>query len=206
MTCAMPVNRSRRSRKAATATSLAALRTTGSARPSASARTARPRQGNRPGSGGRKSSRPSCARSSGANRRIPPFGIGERVLDRQPHVRHASCAMTDPSTSSTIECTIDCGMHDDVDAVGRNVEEPAGLDDLEPLVHQRRGVDRDLLTHLPGRVLQRGIGGHARQIVAPGDRETVRPTPSGPAAAPPRTAARAGTGGSRCARCRPEGW
>jgi len=52
--------------------------------------------------------------------------------------------MTEPSTYSTMEWMMDCGMHDHLHLLGRHVEEPAGLDDLETLVHQGGGVDGDL--------------------------------------------------------------
>jgi len=42
------------------------------------------------------------------------------------------------------------GVHDDVDAVERDVEQQVGLDDLEALVDQGRGVDRDDRPHVPG--------------------------------------------------------
>jgi hypothetical protein len=47
------------------------------------------------------------------------------------------------------------GVHHDVDALGRYVEEPASLDDLETLVHERRRIDRDLRSHVPVRVVER---------------------------------------------------
>ena len=40
----------------------------------------------------------------------------------------------------------------------RNVEEPAGLDDFEPLVHEGGGIDRDFGAHLPIGVLERPFG------------------------------------------------
>ena len=39
----------------------------------------------------------------------------------------------------------------------RQVEEPVGLDDLQPLVHQGGRIDGDLLAHVPGRMSQ-GVG------------------------------------------------
>ena len=65
--------------------------------------------------------------------------------------------MIDPSTSSTIECTIDCGCTTTSIRSGADVEQPARLDHLEPLVHQRRRVDRDLRPHPPGRVPERVV-------------------------------------------------
>ena len=46
-------------------------------------------------------------------------------------------------------------MHDDLDLVVGRAEQFVGLDDLEALVHQRAGVDRDLRPHLPRRMSQR---------------------------------------------------
>ena len=46
-------------------------------------------------------------------------------------------------------------MDDRVDLTQRQTVEPHGLDDLKALVHQRRGVDGDLRTHCPVRVLER---------------------------------------------------
>ena len=47
------------------------------------------------------------------------------------------------------------GVDDHVDLIEAHVEEPAALDDLEPLVHEGRGVDGDLAAHDPRRVGQR---------------------------------------------------
>ena len=46
-------------------------------------------------------------------------------------------------------------MDDRVDLTQRQTVEAHGLDDLKALVHQRRGVDGDLRTHCPVRVLER---------------------------------------------------
>ena len=48
-------------------------------------------------------------------------------------------------------------VHDHVDPVGRHPEQPARLDDLKPLVHQRRRVHGDLPPHAPGGMVE-GIG------------------------------------------------
>src|SRR3712207_7284085 len=47
------------------------------------------------------------------------------------------------------------GVHDDVDLVRAEAEEPVRLDDFEPLVHQGRRVDGYLRAHVPGRVAHR---------------------------------------------------
>ena len=54
-------------------------------------------------------------------------------------------------------------MDDDVDGGIGDVEEEVRLDHLEPLVHHRRRVDRDLRSHLPARMGQRLGDRHARQ-------------------------------------------
>ena len=46
-------------------------------------------------------------------------------------------------------------MDDRVDLTQRQAVEPHGLDDLKAFVHQGRGVDGDLRTHCPVRVLER---------------------------------------------------
>src|SRR5207244_3762214 len=45
-------------------------------------------------------------------------------------------------------------VNDDVDALGRQAEEPAGLDDFEGLVHEGGRIDRDLGAHAPGGMAQ----------------------------------------------------
>ena len=65
-----------------------------------------------------------------------------------------SWAIVEPSVNSTIECTTDCGMHDDLDPVVGDAEQLVGLDDLQALVHQRARIDGDLRAHLPRRVGQ----------------------------------------------------
>ena len=69
-----------------------------------------------------------------------------------------SWAMVEPSVSSTIEWTMDCGCTTTSMRSGGHVEQPVGLDDLEALVHQRRRVDGDLAAHLPRRMPQRVFG------------------------------------------------
>ena len=52
-------------------------------------------------------------------------------------------------------------MNDDLDLLVRKAEQEVRLDQLEPLVRERRGVDRDLRAHLPGRVRER-VGAASR--------------------------------------------
>ena len=55
-------------------------------------------------------------------------------------------------------------VYDDLDLIGRKVKEPARLDEFESLVHQRGGVDRDLVAHAPVRVIERLLDGDLFQI------------------------------------------
>ena len=116
-----------------------------------------------------------------------------------------SCAIDRPSMYSTMEWTIDCGWITTPICSGAQVEQPAGLDDLQGLVHQRGRVDRDLRAHVPGGMGQ-GLGRPSPRPVARRCRcETARRWPSAPPGAPPPDAPPAGPGTRRCARCRPAG-
>ena len=46
-------------------------------------------------------------------------------------------------------------MDDDVDPLGRQLEQMVRLDQLEALVHHRRRVDRNLRAHIPSRMSDR---------------------------------------------------
>ena len=56
-------------------------------------------------------------------------------------------------------------MHDDLDLVRCHPEQPFRLDHLEALIHHRSGIDRDLGTHRPVRMLQRLRFRHMRQLL-----------------------------------------
>ncbi len=64
------------------------------------------------------------------------------------------CARMEPSMNSTSEWTVDWGWTVTRTCAGGQVEEAAGLDDLEALVHHGGGVDGDALAHDPGGVLE----------------------------------------------------
>ena len=70
------------------------------------------------------------------------------------------CALTEPSTNSTIRMDQALRVDDHLDVVPVHVEQPPRLNDFESLVHQRGRVDRDLRAHVPGRMLQRLGGRH----------------------------------------------
>ena len=51
-------------------------------------------------------------------------------------------------------------VHDDLDPLVLEAEEVVRLDQLEALVRERRGVDRDLRAHRPRRMRERLLHGH----------------------------------------------
>src|SRR5262252_3719368 len=55
-------------------------------------------------------------------------------------------------------------MNQDLDAIARQPEQPMRLDHLEPFVHERRRVDRDLPPHLPGRMPERIVRRYRLEI------------------------------------------
>jgi hypothetical protein len=88
-------------------------------------------------------------------RRRPAVGIGQRVLDRKSHVRGAQLglegAVHEPDGGVDDALRVD----DHLDRVVVDIVQPVGLDDLQALVGERCGVDRDLGAHRPGRVAER---------------------------------------------------
>ena len=166
-TAAMSRNPMRPSRNAATATSLAALYAHGAVPPrSPAARaSAEQRECVVVGRLERAASRPARGRagSTGVAARV---GIGERVRDRHAHVRQAEVreqrAVAEPHERVDDRRRV----HDDLDRVVRHAEQPVRLDQLEALVRERRGVDRDLRPHRPGRMGERLLRGDAAEIRA----------------------------------------
>ena len=78
----------------------------------------------------------------------------QRILDRQLHVRRAE--LGDHRAVDEFHQRMDdrLRVHDHVDLLGREIEQPAGFDDLERLVHHRGRIDRDLRAHAPIRMAQ----------------------------------------------------
>ena len=97
-------------------------------------------------------------------RRRPAIRVREGVLNRQPHVGHPD--LRDHRSIDEFDHRVHdrLRVHDDVDLVGPQAEQPVGLDDLEAFVHQRRRINRDLAAHAPGRMFQRVGGRHIRQF------------------------------------------
>jgi len=59
-----------------------------------------------------------------------------------------------------------CRLQHDLDPVVVDPEEEVRLDQLEPLVRERGGVDRDLRPHAPRRVSERVLRRHVLELVA----------------------------------------
>ena len=90
-----------------------------------------------------------------------------------------SWALREPSTNSTSEWTRLWGWMSDVDPLVGHIVQPARLDDLQALVHERRRVDGDLGAHVPGRVRQGVARAWPSRGAPPASRGTARPRRSG---------------------------
>ena len=195
---------SRSSRKACTATSLAALSTQVAVPPADGRLAGEPQARERVEVGRlereRADLRPgrACARA----RRRARDGAARRRSGRACP-GWPRCASVAPSHRLDERVDDRLRVHDDVDPVVRRAEQPVRLDHLEALVHQRRGVDRDLAAHRPGRVRERLRDGHALQLGAACGRGTGRPRRSASAARPCPAARRRSAGAARSARSRP---
>ena len=114
----------------------------------------------------RARSRASRAGSSRWRRTHGPAGRGRPGRSRSAGAcpGSESWAMVEPSANVDHRVDDRLGVHDDLDAVVVDPEQLVRLDHLQALVHERRGVDRDLGPHGPGRMGQ-GLGdGHAAQL------------------------------------------
>ena len=107
-----------------------------------------------------------AARSSGGDRRRRALRVGERVRDRHAHVRVAEVRERGAVAEAHERVDDRRRVDDDLDPVVRQAEEEVRLDQLEPLVRERRRVDRDLRAHAPGRVRERLLGRHVLELVA----------------------------------------
>ena len=92
-------------------------------------------------------------------------GKSQRVGDRNRHVGlghlgdHRAVDHLDHRMNDALR------MDDDRDALGGKIEQPARLDYFEPLVHQGRGIDRDLVAHPPGGMVERLGDGYRREAI-----------------------------------------
>ena len=56
-------------------------------------------------------------------------------------------------------------MYKHLDRFGRRIEEPSSLDHLQPLIHQRSGVNGDLSSHTPVGVTQSSLDRHGLKLL-----------------------------------------
>ena len=104
----------------------------------------------------------------GRGPRRQAVGVADRHLDRQTHVGLAELRLHGAVDEGDHAVHDRLAMLKHIDAVERDVEQPARLDRLEPLVEERGAVDGDLRAHLPRRVVERLFRRHVlerREIV-----------------------------------------
>ena len=117
-------------------------------------------------SGASKVRLPTAARSSGSHRHVGALGDSAARRRSARACRDSPrCASDAPSFSWTSACTIDSGCTTTSMRLVGEAEQVVRLDQLEPLVHQRGRVDRDLAAHVPGRVRERRLDVHVAQLV-----------------------------------------
>ena len=154
----MPRNDSRPATNAATASSLAALNIAGTTPPASPACRASRTAGKATSSSGANSqvlavdqSSAGCTPGSRSGQ-ARASAIGSRMSGG------LACAIVAPSAKVDHRVDDRLRVHHDVDVGVGDVEEQVRLDQLEALVDQRRGVDRDHRAHVPGRVGERLLG------------------------------------------------
>ncbi len=94
-----------------------------------------------------------------------PLRMGQRHGDRDAHVGQPQLGQhrAVPELHQRMDDRL--RMHHHFHLLRRHVEEPSRLDQLEPLVHERRRVDRDLGPHRPVRVPQGFFDGSRRDAL-----------------------------------------
>ena len=129
----------------------------------------------------------SAVRSSGGKRRRGALGIRQRVRDRDAHVGVAEVRERRAVAEAHERVHDRRRLEHDLDPVVRDAEEEVRLDQLEPLVRERRGVDGDLRPHAPRRMRERLLRRHVAELVArapaeraagAGEHERRRPAPA----------------------------
>ncbi len=92
------------------------------------------------------------------------LGVGEGVEDGETHIGDGD--LGEDAAVDEFDEGVDGGLRVDRDAdlCGREVEEAAGFDDLEALVHQGSGVDRNALAHDPCGVFEGLSGSDAVEV------------------------------------------
>ena len=93
-------------------------------------------------------------------RRRAPLGMRERERDRDAHVRVSQVRERGPVAEADDRVHDRGRMYDDLDRVVVEAEEVVRLDQLEALVRERRGVDRDLRPHGPRGMRERVLHAH----------------------------------------------
>ena len=141
-----------------------------------------------PGSAPRRGPRRSI-RGAPAGRAAAPGpamrrGPRQGVLDGDAHVRESELSLEGAVDELDERVDEALGVDEDVDPLVGDIVQPARLDDLQALVHERRGIDGDLGAHRPGRVRQGVRGRGRRQPLGRPSRGTDRPMRSGAAARP----------------------
>ena len=144
----------RPSRNAATATSFAALNAHGKVPPRSPACLARERSGNASSSTASNDERQRLEVEPG-NRRRGAIRVRQRVRDRDAHVGDPEMRQQRSVAEPHERVDDRRRVHDDLQLRVGHVEEPMRLDQLEPLVRERGGVDGDLRAHPPGRMRER---------------------------------------------------
>ncbi len=94
------------------------------------------------------------------------FRIIHRVRNRRPHVGQPQLGdhRTVPVFYQRMDDALPVNQH--LDLRGRDIEQPPGFNHLEPFVHERGGIDRDLRAHLPVGMPQRLLGLHVLHLLA----------------------------------------
>src|SRR5579875_462108 len=89
--------------------------------------------------------------------------ISQREGDRNRHVgyRHFRNNSSIYHLHHRVDDTLRMNQHRNL--LGFEVEEPVRFDNLKPLVHESRGIDCNLIAHLPRRMLQRVFDCNARE-------------------------------------------
>ena len=92
-------------------------------------------------------------------------GIGERVLNGHTHVGRSE--LRKDSAINELDEGVNHGLRvdDDLDLIGAHVEQPAGFDNFEALVHHGGGIDGDAVAHFPVGVGEGLIDGDVGELV-----------------------------------------
>ena len=96
----------------------------------------------------------------------PALRIRERVLDGQPHVRHAE--LGDDRAVEQLDHRVHDALRMDehLNIVRRDAEQVHGLNEFQALIHHGRGVHADLRAHAPVRVADGHLGRDAARFFA----------------------------------------